>query len=319
MARGLGWLFLGGALAVSAQPPRDGQRQQEALAVTQSILEGQKGPLVSRLKYLGEEQLGAALLLRQLSSDSAAVRERVADALAELCLPATLEGQLRLADDPEPLVRMPALRGLGCLHAPRSALLLRKHLNDPAEGARAAAAHSLGELHDPKQGSALMRGAQMEGDVEVRSALIEALGASGDVRQTPFLRKQLQNPSAFTRDSAVRALCLLQDRQGLEEARKRLSATEQTDRLAGIELLRGVPLKAVRPLLEPLLKDLDPTVAAHAAAALHHAGDPRMVAWLVHASNDAKPEQKPPFDEQLEQLEVTGAQRAAILGTAHSP
>jgi HEAT repeat protein len=301
----------------SAGNTRDLENQNEARMLIDSWLQqGGKGLAISRLRFLGQELYAAQLLQNYALDARAEVREGVAEALADLCVGQSERALLALVQDEEPPVRMSAARGLGCIHSVAAAKPLRKLLNDPASGVRSAAGRALGALHDPHDGPALMRVAQMEGDLEVRSVLVEALGETHDRRQLPFLKTLLKSSSDLTRQAAARALCRMGDPAGFQFVRPQLNAAEQTDRLQAIELLERTELRRARPLLEPLLEDSDRKVSAKAALALYRCGDTPMLAWLVKAAHTARLEDKRAYEDALEALDVTDEQRAAILQSA---
>ncbi|HLL81996.1 MAG TPA: hypothetical protein VK420_05070, partial [Longimicrobium sp.] len=74
--------------------------------------------------------------------------------------------------------------------------------------------------------------------------------------------------------------------------------------------------KAARPVLEPLLNDPEPALAAAAARILYQGGDPKMRDWLVLASYRAPSREKMAFEAELDLLHLTDEQRKGILKKA---
>jgi hypothetical protein len=87
-------------------------------------------------------------------------------------------------------------------------------------------------------------------------------------------------------------------------------------RRQGLELYDGVPAKKASPVLSPLLKDADHSLAASAARLLYRGGDKAMLDWLVLASFQANGEDKLAYEKELETLQLADDQRKAILRKA---
>jgi hypothetical protein len=82
-------------------------------------------------------------------------------------------------------------------------------------------------------------------------------------------------------------------------------------------VLQGAPPSAQGRLFKPLLADPDPRVQAGAARALHEAGTPGMVEWLVLASARAGAgEARVAYEDALAALSLTQDAREAILAKA---
>jgi HEAT repeat protein len=265
------------------------------------------------VRYLGEQQAASMALLGYAQSPDPTVRERVAQGLAELGTREAQPALLALAADPALVVRLPAIQGLGRMKVRGAAPLFRKGLKDASSGVRRASAIALGQLEQASEGAALFEAAQTEGELEVRAAMLEAVGRTGDQRQVKTLMGLLGSSSESTRSAATHALCLLGAQGGLQRAQKLLASSQPDDRREGLSLLEGVKLRWSQPLLRPVLEGRDRPLAARAAVVLHRAGDGNMVRWLVKAEHTAPEGDRLVYLDALEQLDVTDEQRVAIL------
>jgi HEAT repeat protein len=291
---------------------RRGEAEQQVSAILQG---GNVLGAVSRLHYLGEEPYAATALARYVESPDVAQRRSVAQALSQLTVRRAEPALLRLTADEDGAVRMSAVRGLGRLKS-RAVKAIRPLLSDKTLGVRREAATALGAMHNRKLGRVLLAAARSEDEPDARAAMLIAVGDSGDPGQAKGLERFLHASSESSRLAAAQALCHLGHPAGFAVARALLASQEPLDRRHGIELFQGVRARISGPVLRPALTDPDPHVAALAARTLADGGDRTMVAWLVLASAKAKGSARFPYEDQLEQLQVTPAQREAVLKRA---
>lgn len=270
---------------------------------------------VARLHFLGEEAYAAGALEKQLDTPDLDVRRSVAQALSQLSVRQAEPSLLRLARDEDGPVRMSAVEGLGRLHS-RAVRVIQPLLADKTLGVRREAAKALGELHDKRLGKVLLAAARREDEPDARAAMLIAVGQSGDHSLIGGLDRFLGSSSDSTRLAAAQGLCQMGARKGIEVARGLLASKDPLDRRHGIELFQGVPARISSPVLRPALADPDPHVAAFAARTLYDGGDAKMIDWLVLSSARAQGKARFPYEDQLDQLQITSGQRAAILHRA---
>lgn len=288
-------------------------RRAEADAQVASILRGGNVlSAVARLQYLDLEGYAAAVLAQKVDTPDVDVRRNVAQALAQLTVSQAEPTLVLLTSDEDGAVRMSAVRGLGRIHSHALKAVLPL-LSDKTLGVRREAATALGAMHTRRLGALLLRAARGEDEPDARAAMLLAVGESGDVRQAKGLERFLASSSESSRLAAAQALCRLGQEPGFAVARGLLASKEPLDRRHAVELFQGVPAKIAEKVLKPVLADADPHVAALAARTLVDGGDRSMIAWLVLASAQAQGEARFPYEDQLDQLQVTAEQRKAIL------
>ncbi|WP_233602265.1 HEAT repeat domain-containing protein [Corallococcus sp. CA047B] len=310
-------LPLAGLAAGSASAAKRAQSRKEADAVLAQVSQGGPVPAAaSRLRYLREESYAAEQLgpiLRNTFEER--TRRNLASLLASLGARQGESTLAKLASDGDSTVRMYAAQGLAKLGSRNTAVVLPL-LNDKSSGVRREAARALGASRNPKMGKPLMAAARTEQDVEVRAALLEAAGTSGDTKQKPGLKAYLDSDSESTRFAAARGLCRLGAPEGFAFAQKLLGNPDKFVRRQGLALFEGVPAKKASPVLSPLLKDADRAIAAASARMLHQGGDAAALDWLVLASWNAKGEEKLTYEKELETLQLADDRRKAILRKA---
>ncbi|MBZ4416682.1 HEAT repeat domain-containing protein [Myxococcus sp. RHSTA-1-4] len=306
-------------LALSAPPSaaKRGQRRAETEAVIEGLLEGAPVPAaVSRLRFLREEAYAAeeiTLALRKVLDER--VRRNLTAVLAGLETREAEPTLARLAGDDDSAVRMYAAQGLARLKS-RNTQVLLPLLQDKSSGVRREAARALGASRNPKMGAALMKAAKLEQELEVRAAMLTAVGDTGDAKQMPALKAYLTSDSESSRFAAARGLCRLGSPDGFAFAGKLLGSQDRFVRRQGLELYEGVSAKKAAPALKPLLEDKDRALAAGAARILYQGGDASMLDWLVLASWNAKGEEKLTYEKELETLQLADDRRKAILRKA---
>jgi HEAT repeat protein len=312
-------LFLFAALALAG--PRSAQKRGSHRAEVESLIEqliqGASVPnTLSRLRYLGERDYAAAVLqeaLRHVLDDRP--RRNVAAVLAGLEARTAEPTLAKLAGDEDSTVRMYAAQGLGKLHS-RNVVVLVPLLEDKSLGVRKEAARAIGASGNAAMSKLLLATAKKEEELEVRAELLVAAGRAGDAKQAPALKGYLASDSESTRFAAAKGLCLMGSPEGFAFANKLLGSEDRFTRRQGLELYEGVPAKKASPVLTPLLKDSDHSLAAASARLLYQGGDKKMLDWLVLASFQAKGEEKLAYEKELETLQLADDERKAILRKA---
>ena len=314
----LSWLVAAPAVAAPPSAQKRLERRNEAEDVVKMVLEGKTSvpAAISRLRYLREEAWAAELLVRQIPSllEPRSLRDATA-VLAGLEVPGAEPVLARLAANPDGPVRMYAVQGLGKVRSKRFDVLITL-LEDKTSGVRREAARALGAARVARVSRNLLAAAKKETEVEVRAVMLEAVGATGDASAVNPLKEFLKSDSESTRFAAARGLCLLNSKDGLDQARKLLESQDRFVRRQGLALLEGLPAKTTDSILRPLLQDKDRTVAAISARILYQGGDKAMVDWLVLASANAKGDEKLAYEKELESFQLADDQRKAILRKA---
>jgi HEAT repeat protein len=310
-------------IAVSAHAGPNARKtavqRAEAQEIEDAILQGE-GSLnaqLNRVHYLGQEgivSLDLSDLVRK-AHDVMQVRN-IATALSELAHPNGEAGLLYLAQSEDGATRMAAARGLGRLKSATALPRLLGLLNDKTLGVRREAARALGLLRSPKAAGPLMKAAQVEGEPEVREAMLVAVGSSGDKRQGAALERFLDDSSESARYAAAQGLCELGAKSGFDFARKRLASDDRYERMRGLLLFEGSKAKEASAVLTPLLDDKDRSVAAAAARILYQGGDEKKLDWLVLHSFQSNGDEKLAYEKELETLRLADDQRRAILARA---
>lgn len=299
----------------SARSPA--QKRSEALQQVRQILSNAAlGSSVARLRFLGEEAYAVKALARALEDGlDESQRRSVATAFAMLEHRSAEGHLLAFTEDEDPAVRMAAAEGLGRIQSKKTERLVPL-LEDASFGVRREAARALERCGAKGHGGALLQAASVEGEPEIRVAMISAAGTSGERALIPALEPFRESSSEATRFAATRALCRLGSADALAAARALLSSEDPAERLRATALLEGVALASTRELLTPSLDDAEPRVAAAAARSLHLSGDRRMVAWLVLRSDLSEGETKLIYERELERLRVSDEERRRILRQA---
>jgi len=225
---------------------------------------------VDVLGTIGDARAEAALE-RSLGDADANVRAAAADALAALGGGVrTAALQAHAADDPEPLVRLAALRSLVRLEAPVPFATIESALADPTLAAAAYAA--LGQCGEPAA-----QGAILKGLVARRASLRDAASRAATCGVARAAAGEAEALAERVREFAAA------HGQIAEEASERLlaaSAQERLERIQFAALLRAP--ETARALIQA---GTDATVAAAARAALARLGPA-----LTRALGDAWPQ-----------------------------
>ncbi|WP_224243744.1 HEAT repeat domain-containing protein [Hyalangium gracile] len=301
--------------------PRSTQKRISARAQVdeqvEQLMRGASVPsTVSRLRYIGEREYAAGQLHSLLSKVlEDRTRRNIVAVLAGLEVRNAESALARLAGDEDSTVRMYAAQGLGKLRS-RQVAVLMPLLEDKSLGVRKEAAKALGASGNPAMSKVLLAALKKETELEVRAEMLVAAGRAGDSKQAPALKGFLTSDSESTRFAAAKGLCLMGSEDGFAFANKLLASEDKYVRRQGLELYEGVPAKKASPVLSPLLKDADRTLAAGAARLMYQGGDKKMLEWLVLSSWEAKGEEKFAYEKELETLQLADDQRKAILRKA---
>ena len=309
----LPWVALSGPGAAAKR----GSRRAETEAVVQAVAEGGAvPPAISRLRYLREEAFAAREITTTLGTvHEERLRRNLTAVLAGLGTRAAEPTLARLASDEDSAVRMYAAQGLAKINS-RLTQVMVPLLEDKSSGVRREAAKALGASRNVKMGPLLVKAAKAEKELEVRAAMLSAVGDTGDAKQGAALKEFLASDSESTRFAAAKGLCRLGSPDGFAFAGKLLGSDDRFVRRQGLELYEGVSAKKAAPALKPLLEDKDRALAASAARILHDGGDASMLEWLVLASWNAKSDEKLAYERELETLQLRDDRRKAILRKA---
>ncbi|MFZ5471364.1 MAG: HEAT repeat domain-containing protein [Myxococcota bacterium] len=311
------WLCALWAHAGPASTHKALSRRAQAQELLESLSQGADARSVAnRLQFLGEQAYAAAELGALLHhSVDTRQRQTFVWVLAALAHPSAEPVLLGLLSDDDGAIRMAAVQGLGRLGS-RQVVRIRPLLFDKTLGVRKEAARALGASGEKRMGRPLVDAARAEGEPEVRSAMLLAVGQLKDKSQATALVGFLTHSSESTRFAAAHGLCLLGAAQGFAFARRLLASEDRFARRQALALFDGVGGPRARRILVGLLDDDDRALAAQAARRLHQAGEPKMLEWLVLKSHHAEGEEKLLYETELETLRLADDQRRAILAQA---
>jgi hypothetical protein len=200
---------------------------------------------------------------------------------------------LEKLDDPEVEVRAAALRALVAVDAPAKLIIPRieKSLNDPAPAVRLAAAQLVPKLGDSgKHLNVAVIGKLNDSDPTVRRGILDSLGPdqSGAV---PALLPLLDN--AELRTPVLQALGRMgaSSKPAVPKLAELLPKMDKAEQMLILESVAriGPGAAEMRPAIEPLRVDGDPSVRARAvtASAAIEANPDTRAAFLVAALDDA--------------------------------
>jgi len=165
------------------------------------------------------------LLTESLQSTDAVTRRRAAEALGEIGMQETAaDALLRLANDPEPVVRATAVLALSTMGDRRATPELVRLLDDPGATVRRQAADVLARLGDPAAVPPLI--ALLDPYQPGRVSAIQTLGQLKDRRAVPALRKLLDHPDQYTSIMAARALAEIGDPAALPAVLDKLAVKD---------------------------------------------------------------------------------------------
>ena len=233
-------------------------------------------------------------LVRALRHPSGDVREQAARAVARL---KSSESQLdrytitdrrvahplaMLLRDPDPVIRLGAIRALGEIGDPRAAKLLIERLEDGSNTVRRAAVQALGRIGNPEAVEPLIH-ALADRNPGVQITAVEALGELGDARAAGPLCKAVEQ-GYFKEDaylSALKSLGQIGDPQAAPVLIRALSVKAAVVQRTAAAALVSIPTLEAVDALVPLLNYENNTASA-AGEALLKIGAPAVPA-LVRA------------------------------------
>jgi HEAT repeat protein/cyclophilin family peptidyl-prolyl cis-trans isomerase len=246
-----------GALANPPTEEADGQRDSPAWALKAAVF------ALVRLKAYGP--------LASVVLDGAQPRVRwwpVAYALQRLEDPRAASALLALAQDPHPLTRAFAAKGLGAMKDRAAIPVLITLVTSTDHNVAIEAVRSLGRLGDPAAAAALMKLIQPKSDPHLRLEAVSAIGATGGEGAYEALLDVLADPSPLIRAAALRALAQL-DREGFVTVLSGLDPDPHwTVRAALATVLGSLPAETGLPRLRAMLGDSDERVVPSVLASL---------------------------------------------------
>jgi HEAT repeat protein/cyclophilin family peptidyl-prolyl cis-trans isomerase len=258
IARMASQIVAGGALANPPTEEADAQRDTPAGALKAALF------ALVRLKAYGP--LASAVL------DGAQPRVRwwpVAYALARLEDPRAVSALLALAQDPHPVTRAFAAKGLGALKDRAAVPVLTTLVTGMDHSVAIEAVRSLGRLGDPAAAPALMKLIRApKPDTQLRLEAVSAIGATGGEGAYEALLDILADPSPLIRAAALRALAQL-DREGFVTVLSGLDPDPHWIVRAALATALGtLPVETGLPRLRAMLGDADERVIPSALAAV---------------------------------------------------
>lgn len=162
--------------------------------------------------------------------------------------------------------------------------LLASQLKEPDPRLRIKAVRALGQLKDPAAIEPLL-GALADGDPNVRAEIIEALGHSSDSRSMGAVLAELKDPSPKVRSFATTTLGMWGGK-ALDLLLAALHGSDTELRAAACAPLARIPDPRVPEPLIVAARDTDERVRLAATKALGDIDDPRTVQPLTAALND---------------------------------
>ncbi len=221
-------------------------------------------------------------LTSRLGDGSAIVREAAAYALSEIPLPGRGPALTGLLQDPSPVIRLFAVRGLaraardGTATVPADAI--EPLLRDPDPHVAAGSAAALGSLTAVSATPALIEAAGRSRDARdhhVRSAALAALGvihasasAGGGTTALAAIDAALDDPAASVRRAALDARARIDPAGSTGLLTRWAASADPLDRAAAASAAAVLPNRASLPLLRLLSADPDPRPAATATRSL---------------------------------------------------
>jgi HEAT repeat protein/beta-lactamase regulating signal transducer with metallopeptidase domain len=263
-------------------------------------------------------------LRRKLSSLqplSSARLDRIADRAAADASRKLASADLDVSVDPE-AVREGIRKGLetAAKHAEAGAeapldtvgiAALIAALRDSDAGVRRAAAHSLGNIENPRAVDPLVA-ALKDSDVEVRRNVVWALGNIEDRRAVPGLITALRDSDVEVRKSAAWALGNIEDPSAAEALASVLKDESPEVRKNAAWALGELELTEAPAGLIDAMRDRDPEVRKTATWAVGEMGDARAVPALRTLLSDASPEVRQNAIHALSEIRDAAALEALI-------
>lgn len=164
-------------------------------------------------------------------------------------------------------------------------------LSDPDMNVRIAAAHSLGNLEDPRAIPGLIA-ATRDANVKLRSAAFDALSNFEDPRIVEPMIAALKDPDADVREQAARSLGDLEDTRAVQPLIGALADSSASVREAAARSLGDLHDPAAATALAGALKDASPDVREAAARSLGEfeltKAPPALIAALKDSDADVR-------------------------------
>lgn len=179
-------------------------------------------------------------------------------------------------------------------------------LSDPDAIVRVAAAHSLGQLEDPRAIPALIT-ASRDANVQVRSAAFDALSNFEDPRIVDPMITALKDPDANVRQQAAWALGNLEDPRAVSPLMAALTDASADVRQAAAQALGDLQDPVATSALVAALKDQNPDVRRAAAGALGELGLTTAPLGLIAALKDTNPDVRRQAAQSLGEIQDPNA------------
>lgn len=216
------------------------------------------------------------------------------------------------AQDPEPASR--SAQGSGQSAGAVTALI--ETLNDGNVAVRLAAINSLGALEDPRAIVALAKAMREDSDARVREAAAWALGEIDDVRAVPHLLEALKSErAANVREKIVHALGEIDDPSAVAGISAVVKDPNVAVRRSAVWALGELEDASVVPALLTMVRDEDADVRKHTAEALGQLKSTSAIDGLTSLTRDANADVRVSAVNALGQLEdqrTLGALVAAL-------
>jgi len=175
--------------------------------------------------------------------------------------------------DPDPNVRLHAVKALGRIGAPEASAHLEKALTDSVETIRQEAAFALGLIGGPDALIAITANLNDGQSTAVKIAMIEALGRIGDLVIVAALTKYMGDPDPSIRSAVARAFARLPGHGRTGDLVEMSRDSIVNVRAMAVHALMRTGDPSAFGRLRWCLKDSDPLVRHFAARALGMLGD----------------------------------------------
>ncbi len=238
------------------------------IASTQSVPRGVRRAL-SEAWRLGH--LAPVTLITQFAeAANGETRWRAVFSLSRLSPPEASNVLLRVPEDPEPLARAFGVRALTAGYADRVGLdrrglaaRVRRAVEDPDPHVRIQAVKALGTFGTSDHVSIVAdRAADNDGNVRVQA--LASLGMMVGAEATDVISRQLEGGVFATRREAILSLARVGGASVLPHIRSWMARPGWADRATAANALRWVPYRLAQTVLATLLGDMDGRVVAAA-------------------------------------------------------
>ncbi len=238
------------------------------IASTQGVPSGVRRAL-SEAWRLGPDA-PVALITQFAEAANGEARWRAVFSLSRLSPPAASNVLLRVAEDPQPLARAFGVAALTASYADRVGLdrrglaaRVRRAVDDPDPYVRIQAVKALGTFGTSDNVSVVAdRAADTDGNVRV--AALRSLGMMDGPEALAVIARQLDGGVFATRREAMLSLARVGGASVLPEIQSRITRSDWADRATAATALRWVPFRHAQSVLTALLADPDVRVVAAA-------------------------------------------------------